>query len=220
MIELIVVIAIITILAGLLLPGLRLARESARAIECTGRMRQCGTAYLSYASDNKDIGPPASEPDAIYSTWGAKLYYGAYLKSFPSLVCPSYPPFRDMTVKSHTIYFTFGLGGHYHESSACFLVKAWNPTRTGLFFDSVNIAPTSLWESDGYTGFSPNHYVRINRLTDTFKVHLRHKLKADILYLDGHVNSGDEKTELTKYYDTPSGGVKLLGEWYATMKSK
>ena len=80
LLELLIVIAIIMILSGLLLPGLKKARASARTIECTGRMQQCGIAYLAYCSDNKDVGTPASDPGATYAEWGMKLYYNDYLQ--------------------------------------------------------------------------------------------------------------------------------------------
>ncbi|OGV49015.1 MAG: hypothetical protein A2017_15665 [Lentisphaerae bacterium GWF2_44_16] len=218
LIELLIVIAIIAILSGLLLPALKMARESARAIECTGRMRQCGTAYFSYCSDNKDIGAPASEPDGQYSTWSMKLYYNDYLKSFTSLVCPSYPPYKEMPIKSHTPYFCFGLGGHYTQSTSYFLNKAWYPTRSTVFLDSVTTEPSITWTNDGYTGYSQLSYVRINRPGDVMKVHLRHNRKTNILYLDGHAASADENSQITRNYHIASDGFKSVGEWYAIMK--
>ena len=57
LVELLVVIAIIGILAALLLPALKAAKDQATKISCVNNLKQLGTASIAYAFDNNDVMP-------------------------------------------------------------------------------------------------------------------------------------------------------------------
>ena len=59
LIELLVVIAIIAILAAMLMPALKSARERGQQANCSGNLKQIGTAFGIYTGNNGDWYPPA-----------------------------------------------------------------------------------------------------------------------------------------------------------------
>lgn len=81
LIELLVVISIIALLIALLLPALRLARESGKRTQCLNIERQMALAMFAYATDNKDVLPntvsiyPSTSPMVGYIA-GTSSYAG------------------------------------------------------------------------------------------------------------------------------------------------
>jgi len=78
LIELMVSIAVISILIALLLPAVQQARESARATQCRNHMRQIGISLHTYHS-TQSILPPGE----ILGYWSFKTFLLPYLDQVP-----------------------------------------------------------------------------------------------------------------------------------------
>ena len=78
LIELLMVISIIAILAGLLLPVLNSAREKGKTIACTGNLRQLGFLCQQYSLENNEQEIPcvsgSSSSDSVWNFPGVYFY--------------------------------------------------------------------------------------------------------------------------------------------------
>jgi len=100
LVELLVVLAILAILSGLLLPGLRRGRQAARRSQCLGQVRQLAMATLLYGEDfggtlpgilpgTRDRAAPLLRADHLASASARDVLVPAYVPDAKGLFsCP------------------------------------------------------------------------------------------------------------------------------------
>jgi prepilin-type processing-associated H-X9-DG protein len=88
-VELLVVIAIIALLAALLLPALREAREKANRVACLNSLRQIGVAAYVYCGDNNDFLPPNGYQHWYVEPAGWPAWFGSNYMPVSGRKCPS-----------------------------------------------------------------------------------------------------------------------------------
>lgn len=211
LIELIVVICIIAILASLLLPALRSAREKGRQMLCLNNQKQIGTSELMYASDYNDYVAPyysgisisswtyllapycANFPDAATAKNQSPAGYSdSKALRFAPFICPSEPRiWRDYTsgwspyVSNYTV-----------NAKIMSINDTLKPVRRYGFFKKPSSCGL-LWDGkDNPCVYSMNDLLQF--------VHFRHNRSISILYLDGHAISHPVVPILPIAYDPSS----------------
>ena len=100
LVELLVVMAIISILAGLLLPALQRARQQAQQVSCLSNMKQTAAAVQLYAIDFDGYLPtsPHAGGQGTYAAYGGSVYHdfgfyrwASYLTTYPWWTNQLYP---------------------------------------------------------------------------------------------------------------------------------
>ena len=215
LVELLVTIAVIAILASLLLPALRRARESAMEASCLNNERQLHLVVSNYCDDNAGYYPLWSESPAK-STWMSKLIAGGYMATpgvkYPNdtRCCPSLigrqPPGGNGVPISH--YMLAATLSGYHDGTKWVFAaipaqKVTSPSRSFLLIDSVYFAKDSPYAS-GWAGtvhgggFTWNSVIQNNGLGADLSLtgaslwgswtvaRYRHRNGANWLFADGH----------------------------------
>jgi len=115
MVELLTVIAIIAILAGLLLPALSGAKEKANRVACAANLHQIGLAIQAFAGDNDSHTPSVDENGGASPsgyTGGTAAWYTAltngYASSTKIFLCPN-DRRRAVTNPSHITPISYAI---------------------------------------------------------------------------------------------------------------
>jgi prepilin-type N-terminal cleavage/methylation domain-containing protein len=140
LIELLVVIAIIAILASLLLPALKVARNSAMRIVCISNLKQLSLGIISYTGDNRGYFPMMAEAINGNYPW-EEAVFDYVQRSTQSFECPG-QPFPDSQTgtmvladgTSHTgrlSYMLSGAGNQYWTAADAGNPRTSMPACTG-----------------------------------------------------------------------------------------
>ncbi len=217
LVELLVVIAIIAILASMLLPALSQAKAKAKAIQCTGNLKQAGLMLFMYADDHRNHIPLAMYNPNVARTannrmWALFLAQEGYAGFVPTGIydffdnptaatfyCPSYSHVPLSGTQSSSVCGVYGInvtgeytGGRdsgYSNYKSINLGQLAQPSRQLIISDSKlrSTQAQQVWMRPKAAGSTSGC------------PHARHSLRCNLLLGDGAVAAASSGDMLSKF---------------------
>lgn len=229
LIELLIVVSTIAILAGILLPALSKARETAHKISCMNKLKQIYTAATGYTLDNNDYIVPAqvSTGESSNLKWYCSLtgYYGGpdygikypYPDFTPASVfwCPAEKRAMDAVngpFKTPQYGINVYLCGFpdFENRRAKKISMVFSPS-IAVFIGDLQFPCDGMLNMADSLSFRHNGKdLRTSHITGDYPVSGR----ANVLYLDGHISArsiSDVITDGNIYTALLSGFDKYSG---------
>lgn len=183
LIELLIVIAIITILAGMLLPALKMAKKQAESIRCASNLKQLAQTGTMYSTDYNEYVIPIFQSASPGKSWPLNLELLGYSKSILKLREEAFAP---PSASYDQFYAMMRTTANFEDSRKIdnmqFLYgKKTSPSRFPFLMDSI---VTSTKKQTYYL-----YWAGTTNYDNTRFINMRHNKKANIAAMDGHVLS-------------------------------
>lgn len=209
LIEILVVIAIISILAAILFPVFARARENARRASCASNLKQLALSVMQYTQDNdgKLMGytTPKADGSGGTSDWNRFNPIQPYIKNRQTLFCPSAPKYAATAAVSGAWSTQYGFPtDSTNKRIYTAVVRVWDPgpginhTTTTAIDSLPNVSQTCLLGETNYNSATHNNYLNLgyggsafgSTSNDSLINWLnrdRHLGGVNFAYMDGHV---------------------------------
>lgn len=191
LIELLVVIAIIAILASMLLPALKNARDTANSIVCVNNLKQIGSSVMMYV-DERDGWLPPNNASANSDGGATSLYWWEEMLEFlpPRETATNHPnncfycPADEVKPDSGINNITYGFNPYINRDEPS--GSGWYPGWTK--FANIKGKPLSALGmiTDAVYRTSWGYWLTAGDI-ESSKIDYRHKNGINILFLDVHV---------------------------------